>query len=228
MSNIKIHGDLQVARQPGAKLTYRDDGTIDGTIEYRCDRSLQDYLPEIGDDHPEDPRCELYARDITYSATGLVVMNASYFGIEDKVTDPVLNLSTNANQNPIQIHPDFFDTLGGDSDLPLNGAKFDDETGEFLGFFDPNNENKLFGVEYYYTPGITVTTSYWTRDRPTLDALMSIVNAREIVSDFIAPPNVKNFLLIGQPYRQIGSHYQVTKQYLASGPDGWNTTIYAD
>ena len=117
---MKIQGEVGVARQPGAKLTFRDDGTIDGTIEYRCDKLNQSLLPEIGDDHPEDRRCELYARDITYSSTGLVIMNASYFGIESELTDPVLNLSTNANQNPIEIHPDFVSSLGGTSDDPIN------------------------------------------------------------------------------------------------------------
>jgi len=222
----KVLGTTGVYMQPGAKLTYRDDGTIDGTIEYHCDISLVSYLPEIGDSHPYDSRCELYARDITYDRLGKVIMTASYFGLENKETDPVITLTTNADQVPIEAHPNFVDDLGGTSAGPLNGALFDDVTGEFKGFFAPGDEAKLFGVEYYFQPGINVTASYWTSDKPKLDELMQIVESTDISKDFISPPNVKNYLLIGQPYRQVGSHYQITKQYLGSGPDGWNELIY--
>jgi hypothetical protein len=46
------------------------------------------------------------------------------------------------------------------------------------------------------------------------------------IPDLIKPPNVKDFLLIGLPYKKIGNLFQVTLQILGSGEDGWNQNVY--
>jgi len=104
----------------------------------------------------------------------------------------------------------------------LNGAKFDDDTGEFLGFFDQSIKD-LFGVMHYLVPSTMVSLTYWQSTVPSLNKRMSIKSS---ISGFRKPTDVKNFLLLDIPYRQIGSFYQVTEQYLGSGPDGWSTKIY--
>lgn len=218
--NIRDHYSNGVALQPNYALTYKDDGSIEGTVVYEADIADVGNLPNIGSPHPRESKCELYAKQITYAKNNKVVMTGSYFGIVAKETDPVLTTTTNADRLPIELL-EHFSELGGTSGTPLNGAKFDPETGEFLGFFDPSKD--LFGTQYFFSPSVQVSLSYWTRKVPELDQLMTI-HAK--IPGYKAPPNVKDFLLIGQPYRQIGTHYQITKNFLGSGPNGWNPNIY--
>lgn len=210
-----------IAMQPDRRLIEKDDGSIEGTIVFECDRSNVANMPRKGSQHPDDSRCELYAREFTYLKLGKVRMVGSYFGIDGPETDPVLSCSTDLDRLPIVLHPDFKTDLGGSSASPLGGAQFDTETGEFLGFFDSTGD--LFGVEYFFEASCQVSLSYWTRKVPTFKRLMSI---QDSIRKFKKPDGVKNFLLVGSPYRQVGTHYQVTETYLGSGPGGWNPRIY--
>lgn len=69
----------------------------------------------------------------------------------------------------------------------------------------------------------TVTESYWTCSQPKAIKVMDIVSN---VPGYRKPTNVKNLLLVTAPIRQVGSHYQVSKNYLTSGPGGWKSWIY--
>jgi hypothetical protein len=218
--NIRDHYGDGVAIQPNFKLTERDDGTIEGTVTFECDESNLPNLPQVGNSHPRDTRAELYARDITYLPLRKVRMVGSFFGLVSSTTDPVLNYTPNTDRQLIETHADFAE-FAGDADSPQNGAEFDSETGEFLGFFDSSND--LFATRYHLTPSTQVSLTYWTRNRPSLKKRMRIVNR---VAGFTAPPDVKDFLRLDMPYRQVGSHYQVTEIYLGSGPNGWNATVY--
>lgn len=210
-----------IAMQPDRRLTFKDDGTIDGTIVYECERANVGNLPAKGSQHPDDSRLELYAHEITYLRLDKVRMTASYFGIESKETEPVLSATTDPDRLPIVLHPSFVTTLGGTASAPENGASYHPETGEFLGFFDETSD--LFGVEYYFQASVQVTLSYWSRAVPNIKRLMTI---HPSIRRFRKPDGVKDFLLVGSPYRQVGTHYQVTETYLGSGPGGWNTKIY--
>tara|TARA_R110002110_G_scaffold6937_1_gene34544 strand:- start:60 stop:743 length:684 start_codon:yes stop_codon:yes gene_type:complete len=226
--SLKIQGRIQdyyadgVAIQPGYKLTQKDDGTLDGTVTFECDRDRVGSLPQIGADHPADGRAELYARDITYMGLNKVSMTGSYFGLISATTDPIITNGGSADREAIETHSDFL-TMAGTDGGELNGAKFDEETGEFLGFLDSSND--LFGVRYYFTASTTVSSSFWTRSAPKLKKILTIVDK---IPGYKAPEGVKNFLLLSVPYRQVGSHYQVTENFLGSGADGWNTTIYPE
>ena len=225
---LNIHGKISdyyasgVAMQPDRKLTEKDDGSIEGTVTFECDRAFAGNLPQKGAQHPDDPRCELYSRDVTYLRLGKVRMVGSYFGIVAPQTDPVLTSSGDADRLPIVLHPKFESDLGGDPLNPKNGALFDQETGEFLGFFETGNS--LLGVEYFFQASCQVSLTYWTRKVPTLKKLNKIYPS---VEGFKKPEGCKDFLLTGSPYRQVGTHYQVTENYLGSGPNGWNPKIYS-
>lgn len=211
-----------VAMQPDRGTTEKDDGSIDGTILFECHREDMANLPAKGDKHPDDSRLELYSRVVSYGRQGMVQMTGSYFGIVAPETEPILSCATDPDRLPIVLHPKFRTVLGGTSASPKNSARFDPETGEFLGFF--NEASSLFGVEYFFSPSCQVSLSYWTRRAPTLKRLMTIHNS---IRGFRKPEGVKDFLLIGSPYRQVGTHFQVTENYLGSGPDGWNPVIYS-
>ncbi len=207
--------------QPGYSLVEKNDGSIEGTVVYECDRAQVASLPRIGSAHPSDSRCECYNRVAEYTGLEKVRMTASYFGLIASKTQAVLDCTTNADREPIETHPDF-STLAGTKDSPANGAEFDEETGEFLGFFDPD-VTELYGARSYFTPSTMVSLSYWQNSVPSMRKLMSISSS---IPGFKKPDGVKDFLLIGMPYRQIGSFYQVTEQYLGSGPNGWSNKIY--
>lgn len=220
--SIKIKGKIVgVQIQPDYTLTEKNDGTIEGTVDFICDISNFASLPRMGAPHPREPRCEIYNRDITYLPLDRVKLTASYFGLIAPKTNPTLAYSPNTDKESIETHP-LFQEFGGTKASPKNGAKFDSETGEFLGFYDQTIKD-LFGVRHYLTPSTMVALTYWTSSVPSINKRMTI---RSSVPGFRKPSDVKDFLLLDIPYRQIGSFYQVTEQYLGSGPNGWSEKIY--
>lgn len=223
----QIHGRITehysngVAMQADRSIVEKNDGTLEGGIRFECDRAHIANLPGMGAAHADDSRLELYNRSITYHRMGKVSMEASYFGLVSSKTDPILSYTPNTDREAITTHERFVE-FAGTKDNPKNGARFDPETGEFLGFFDPSIED-LFAADFYFTPSTSVSLSYWQRNAPSLSRRMSI---RASVPGFRKPPDVKDFLLLDMPYRQVGSFYQVTELFLGSGPKGWSKTIY--
>jgi len=210
-----------IAIQPDYELVEKNDGTIEGQVIFECDISRIGNLPQLSNPHPRDNRCECYNRAITYGRLNKVKLTASYFGLTSAKTDPILSYTPNTNQDPVTSHPDF-ETFAGNRDSPENGAKFDEDTGEFLGFFDPSIKD-LFGAEFYLVPATLLSLTYWTRNIPSLSRRMS---RKSSVPGFRKPPDVKEFLILDTPYRQVGSFYQVTEQIMGSGPNGFSSILY--
>lgn len=225
--NVKKKGSVTeyyadgVAIQPGYSLTEKNDGTIEGNVTFEADMAYVANLPRMKSAHPRDLRCEMYNREITYLPLKKVRLVASYFGLVGSKTEPVLAYTPSTDKEPIETHP-LFTSFAGTKAVPKNGAKFDRETGQFLGFFNPAIE-ELFGVGHYLVPATMVSLTYWQSSVPSLARRMSI---RATIPGFRKPSDVKNFLLLDIPYRQIGSFYQVTEQLLGSGPRGWSKIIY--
>lgn len=226
-SNIRKKGSVTeyyangVAIQPNYSLTEKNDGTIEGNVTFMTDMDHFANLPRMKSPHPRESRCEVYNREITYLPLRKVQLVASYFGLISNKTEPVLAYTPNTDKEPIETHP-LFEDFAGTKASPKNGAKFDDDTGEFLGFFDQSIKD-LFGVGHYLVPSTMVSLTYWQSSVPSVSKRMSIKSS---IPGFRKPSDVKNFLLLDLPYRQIGSFYQVTEQYLGSGPDGFSTKIY--
>ena len=230
------YGDFAI--QPDRTIIEKNDGTLEGNVSFKADKNLLFKLPDIGDSHPDDSKLECYNRTLSYGTNNLVTAVCSYFGLESSPTDPVVSYTGGQNNDPIETHPDFESTLAGAATAALNGAAFvtdtaADDYGLFLGFqedtTDQEHGQQFRGVEYYLTPSTTVTLSYWTEKVPALKNRLKIYNTIPRVNsrEFKAPPDVTNWLLLDTPYRQVGSFYQVTEQYLGSGVDGgWNNLIY--
>jgi hypothetical protein len=230
-SNIQKQGDIReqytdgVAMQPNRTLVYKDDGSIEGTVTFECDKDDQDNLPALGSLHPDDDRCEMYAQNVTYLPLKRVKLVGSFLGLSisggaGSKTDPVFQVAAATDRLDITLHPDF-ESFAGTPDTPLNGAVFDPDTDEFQGFFDPTND--LFGASAFFNPSYMVTRSYWLRDDPNPDKLLTI---RSNLPGLKKPSNVKELMLIGTPYRKVGNHVQVSEQWLGSGAGGWNRTLY--
>lgn len=212
-----------VAIQPNFSITEKNDGTIEGQVVFECDETRINSLPQMRSSHPRDSRCELYNREITYLPLRKIRLTGSYFGLVSAKTDPIISYTPNTNQDPITSHPDFLSFAGTQaSPNTANGATFDAESGEFLGFFNPEI-TALFGAEFYLVPATLVTLTFWTRTVPNLGRRMTRVTN---IPGFKKPADVKEFLLVDYPYRQVGSFYQVTEQYMGSGPNGFSTILY--
>jgi hypothetical protein len=230
-------GDLsQAIIQPDRSINEKNDGTLEGQVVYKCAKEDEYKLPQIKDDHPDDARLECYNITKTHNSNGIITATASFFGLNASVTEAVISYSGAQNNEPIETHPEFITDLAGTVDSPKNGAVFveddqDPEYGTFIKFGGGEDDTKtpaFRGVEYYLTPSTQITLSYWTDKVPDLkDRLFIYEDLGNIPSrQFKVPPDVKDFLLLDTPYRQVGSFYQVTEQYLGSGPDGWNDKIY--
>lgn len=213
------------AIQPNRSVVEKNDGTLEGTIVYRADRANLYAIPDIGDPHFDESAMEMYQRTRVYQGLDVVEVTGSFFGLTSKKTDPIITYSGGQNNEAIETHEDF-ENFAGTAAAPLNGAKFDPVTRQFLGFLLPSASTPSFrGTTHWITPSTLVSVSYWQDSVPTLKKRMSIVNS---ISGFTVPPDVKDFLLLDTPYRQVGSFYQVTEQYLGSGERGWNSLIYPD
>lgn len=205
--------------QPGWTVVEDENYLLTGELVFEGDWNYRGNIPRNGSLHPYDRRLTCYGRTLQRLGLDKVRGTLKYIGIVNDPTPFIIEHHGGNGQDPIETHPDFKD-FAGTAASPKNGAKFDAETGEFIGFTDLTNS--LAGVRSYIVPSVMVSTTYYTHYIPNLSEVGRITSFPPIR----APRNCKNFLLLGQPYRQIGNLFQVTNQYLGSGPDGWNTRIY--
>lgn len=216
------HGNPNLTLQTDWTIDEDENGLLTGELSYVGDAVFMNALPVswgYGMLHPYDYRLTAYKRRLQRLKASKVRITLSFIGI---ITDPtpwIIDHPGGNGQDPIETHPRFTD-FAGTSSAPKNGARFDATTGEFIGFLDPNNN--LAGVRSYIVPNIIVNATYYTHFVPNLNQVAKITGFPPIW----APGNVRNWLLLGQPYKQIGNLYQVTNQYLGSGEGGWNTRIY--
>lgn len=171
--------------------------------------------------HPYDPRLTAYRRRVQRLSTGKCRVTLSYIGIASDPTPMFIDHPGGSGQDAIQTHPDFT-RFAGTPEEPENGAYFDPETGEFIGFTDPDND--LVGTTAYIVPSVLINLTYYTHFVPYLGAVGKRYSFS--IPNLYKPANVRNFLLIGMPYKQIGNLFQITHQVLGSGPNGWNRKIY--
>ena len=223
------HGKDTIEMQPNRTISEKEDGTLSGTVTWI---GRQGFGIRLGTSHPDDKRLEAIERTITYLPLGKQSIQVSYFGIKAYRTESQISYTGAQNQDAIETHPDF-ELFAGNGESPRNGAQFvteenadGDEYYQFLGFFPFKNGgayNAFTGVSSYLTAGTQVSVTYWTANVPRLKKRMQIFGS---IPGFATPPDVANFLLLDTPYRQVGSFYQVTEQYLGSGPAGFNKEIY--
>ena len=243
-----------VARaQPGRTVVETTEGTLEGSVVWKIDSALVPFnqsdintlLPVValgdgvpGDLHPDDGRLECYNRTLSYGSNGILTCTASYFGLVTNKTEYQLSFTGGTQADRIETHKDFA-TFAGTPSAPLNGAKFDSDTGEFIGFTDfvdggetnLNNDEfaNFLGVENYLTSTTQITLSWWQDTVPKPENLAVVEDFLPYIEKERKPKGVKNFLLINETYNQVGNFYQITQDYLGSsieGGKGWNKTIY--
>lgn len=216
-----IRGNSNPFLQPGAEIDVDENGLMTGNAAWEGDAALLPlFTPAINVTvHPKNPALVCHHFKVKYAKLGKARVEADFIGLLYDPSIPKVEFAGGSGQDPIETH-EKFEEFAGTPEEPLNGAQFDADTGEFLGFFEPGD---FQGVRAYIVPSVIVHYSYHTWTAPQVGQVGRIVNT---VPNFRKPPTVRNFLLIGMPYRQIGPLYHVTEQYLGSSRKGWNRTIY--
>jgi len=138
-------------------------------------------------------------------------------------------IATNRNFNvSMDGAPSIVDLSGGRATLGLDGlvtgtggALFDSEGG-FL-YFTKNAKYKFFGVSSYLNPNLVYRRSFSTAITPSLTSVGRIVTS---TSDFPSVTSGATWLCLGISYQKKGNVFDVTHEFRASGPNGWNTYIY--
>lgn len=220
MSLIKL-GSPVITLQPDWEVDEDEHGLLTGTVTYEGDWAYRHLIPALGSLHRYDRRLTCYGRTLKQLRAEKVRGTLKYIGITGDPTAMFIEHPGGSGQDPIETHPDFAD-FAGTPGSPLNGAYFDPDSDAFVGFTDPTND--LAGVSAYIVPSVMINLSFYTHYIPQLSNVGKLYNWS--IPNLIRPPNVRNFLLIGMPYRQIGNLFQVTHQVLGSGPNGWNRTLY--
>lgn len=212
-------GNSALHLQPGWTISEDEFGLLTGEATWEGDFALRHLAPRKGTLHPYDSRLTCYRSTVSRLGADKCRISLGYIGLAQDPTPWVIEHPGGSGQEPIETHPSFA-SLAGTSASPLNGAAFDENTGEFIGFVNPSNS--LCGVRSYIVPSVIVSATYYTHYAPMLGNVGKITSFPPIAM----PSSVRNCLLIGQPYQQIGNVFKVTNQYLGSGPGGWNTRIY--
>ena len=211
--------------QPGAEIDEEQDGSIKGHATFKGDVSLWSTRPQKGDAHPFNANCFCFAAKTKYEGLKLCTVDADYIGLSQDPTVPFIEFVGSVGEEAIETHKNFATVIGGTPANPLNNAVFDDD-GTFLGF-PADAPDDLGGVRSYYRPSVIIRLSYWTNAIPNPAALGTVFEADGLPVN--VPPNCANFLLTNFGYRSLTPEtppYQVTTEFLGSGPAGWNSTIY--
>lgn len=218
---VSLPGDPTPWLQPDSEITVDDYGVMRGTAVFKIPAEfVATAQPRVNISvHPKDPRLTCFEVSIKWTKLEQAIITAQYLGLLYDPSIPKIEFAGGSGQDPIETHPEFQDFAGTPED-PKNGAQFDQDTGEFLGFFEPN---KFQGTRAYIVPSVIVNYSYYTSVVPSIASVGRIFSG---VPNFRKPPNVRNFLLVGMPYRQTANVFFVTEQYLGSGEAGWNRDIY--
>jgi hypothetical protein len=201
---------------------------------YKCPMDRFDLIPPMFAYHPIFTYLNLERRRFSISP-GFLIITGEFAGILND-TAPIYELTIGVSEEPLETHPKFVTNIAGTPSSPLNGAVFLDEQGRLttddaVGIFDRFRSvagglrNIFAGISAYLSPAeVTWRQIYITKTRPS-----SVSDVGYIGSPVGSPPGLsgsRNWLYTGLTYQQRGLCYAVTREWRASGPTGWNTTIY--
>jgi hypothetical protein len=211
-------GDPSFLLQADWEVTESEDNSMRATLMYKGDRANIKNAPRIRDRIFTGEPLFCFERRRIYNRLRCATVQCDFIGIERDPTPFRIEFPGGSGTEPIESHPNF-SLLAGTAENPRPGAVFN-EDGTFAGFTSGTKK----GITSYIVPDVRVNINYWT---------FRVPNAKRITKEIAyslpgvaANPTVLNYLLIGLVYRQFGVLYQVTEQWLGSGPLGWNREIY--
>ena len=203
--------------------------------------------------------------NVTFKGSDYVEIKANYIGTMDGVKTTVKYSTKNKVSNsPIETHPDFRNKIGGTPHKgvvteggakrsgPINGARFDPKTGEFLGFDAQSVQaitKSFVGIKNYYQPFPIIEGEFYVDSQNIqLDphSLLTSVgkastsgtfNGFKLATSTLATQFAgsqvidgksfkRSWMLLNVDYDLIGNLYHIKFELELSGPRGWNPEIY--
>lgn len=174
---------------------------------------------------------------------GLATLVETYTGADITAPD-VYEVVSVATEEPIASHPAFTATTTGftssivsaaggaitEGDSSVSGGVVFNADGAFVKFSKRANNN-FFGVQSFLSPRVSYKRIYSSTTVPTYGSTVAYIYG----SPRGNPPTVptgRTWLLTALSWQNNGNQitnsgqYQVTEEYLSSGPSGWNNVIY--
>lgn len=216
------------------------------TAVFKITKASWPYLPTIPSGHPIFGWIQMEKREVSFKGT-YAEARCSYAGVVADTT-PVYETVDGLSEDPIATHIKFASDIGGSPKAPINGAIFRYAGG---GSPQPNadadhvaasNDGYVFDSFQIFTPGGKTLSKFakqevylapfnqtfrktYNTTNPTVDTSMT---GYIDVPDGPAPDlgGSRNWLNMGYTITQRGLATQVIVEWRASGPRGWNPTIY--
>lgn len=220
----------ELVRQPGGTLRENKDGSIECTERFKCLYTIALSKKPVRNETPHPVFTSLYCQEVSISEIegGMAELLVTYIGdassdgviSTSRLPDPVFELVTEASEAPVETFPNFSTTIG----TSANGAKYD-ANNLFLGF---DKTSPFVGMTGYLTPNSVWRENGFRRTKPSGSEL-NVVGHIDTPSGVQTPPAVsapRNWLLRAFNYTYEGKIYRYQKEWVLSGPNGWNSTIY--
>ena len=174
--------------------------------------------------HPRWTFLEMDKRTITRREDGTWDIVGDYFGVQGTPA-PIYSLDISTGQEPLETHPDFAGIAGlyGPPPTPgttSKGAVFD-EDGMFVGF----KTGEFVGVKAYLNASSVWRETRVSKSRPSSGELNGIGRI-DSPNGNPPTPSGRNWLFGSISYEQKARTFTIRREWLLSGPDGWNSTLY--
>jgi hypothetical protein len=157
---------------------------------------------------------------------------------------PTYEMVISMQEQPIETHPRFVSHLAGTSAVPRNGAIFMDpstgtvSTSNARGVFERfapvltgGGKNPKGGLESFLAPTVTYRENYVSGGSPSSAGFGRVTSS---VPGFAGFSGGRNWLNMGFTYQRRGSPsggsnvvYEISNEWLLSGPGGWDSDIYS-
>lgn len=238
LPNIRIYGYTGVRQLPNFEHFEDRYGLVTATLEFEGQaQDLYAQTPKPGSAHPLAPH--LICEERTIRGGGVWARaTLKYCGMQpDKgdESDAVYSLRFGTSAEPIELHPDFKDTIGGTPSNPRNGAIFmdsegnitdDDATGYFERFalYVSGTKNPFAGISTYLDTGEIIWSKRYTKR--TAPSMSNILEIDTPDGDYPNLGEGRNWIKLPPQYEKRARVYTVEEQWRASGRGGANATIY--
>jgi hypothetical protein len=207
--------------------------------------ALAAYLPALGSTHPLNSSIWMESRVLLQTPNGLRA-DCRYAGAEEaNFNIPQYELTISMQEQPIETHPRFVSHLAGTAATPLNGAIFiDPQTGtpgtvnarcvfeRFAPVLTGGGKNPKGGLEAFLAPTVTYRQNY-VSGSPASGSDFGKISSSVPGPGYPGTTASRDWLMIGSTYQRRGSPaggtyvvYEVSNEWLLSGPGGWDNDIY--
>lgn len=199
--------------------------------------------PTIGSSLSRDGKTTSLTNISISRKDGLATLVETYTAADTTAPD-VYEVSAVATEEPIASHPAFTATTTGftssivsaaggaitEGSSNVSGGAIFNEDGSFARF-SKKATNNFFGVQSFLSPRVSYKRIFSSGAVPTYGQTVAYIYATPRGS----PPTVatgRTWLLTALSWENRGNQlttsgqYQITEEYLSSGPSGWNNVIY--